>query len=761
MKVRSLLISILAATAVAFAGACGGSQGESIFDAGQEMRDGGSSSSDGGSDDGNRSKIDSGQIMLGEDGGTVDATTGGGTSGTLSKVHIEPADDTITVKAGATGSVTYKVMGVIDGSGAAQDVTSRFVFYVPDNYLVAEFPAKGTPTLTTRLPAKPTDPPQQGGTLTVQAQAQNPGGKLLTVTTGLTVKLDAQLSDPSGAAIPTNPQTLFGGPVDATRAPVVAYPNNGTMLPPNLQQLEVHWTPGSANNTTLYRVQFASSLANIVYYVRCGTVSNGALVAGACALQLDATGYGYLSASNAGAGNVTLTVSGTDDTGTSYGASAPFTIQFAQNAVNGGVYYWDVTDTQIMDFQFGSVGVAPQIWMAPGDYGTSTADSTPLCVGCHTLSPDGTKIAASLGGQNDGRIIYLNDLTKVPTPAPPARTDPNYLTLNGTTANDGGEIEHIQFASFDPAGDQFVAVYGDTDTVLDGGKSSGLPAPSDNNLWFHDGNTGLVNPASTVPLNFEPDHPNWSPDGTMIAMTHVGTHNTSQREYSGGIDVATWSAGVLGTPVVILPSLTPGANQFNPNFVPDSSFLLYSVATCPVGKETNENCDSDVANNLDEAVATVDGGTTTYTTTTWAVKPTAGATPVHLDNAAAKGVTDTLPTIDTFPRSTPFKTIQGSGELFWFTVASQRAPGLRQKHATAGVDTAQTQQLLWMFAIDPAKIMAGKDGSYTGFFLPFQNFTTSNHIAEWTQKIVGSTAPPPAPPPPPPPPPPSPPPPPR
>jgi hypothetical protein len=191
--------------------------------------------------------------------------------------------------------------------------------------------------------------------------------------------------------------------------------------------------------------------------------------------------------------------------------------------------------------------------------------------------------------------------------------------------------------------------------------------------------------------------------------------------------------------------------------------LLYSVATCPAGQETQDTCDSDVANNLDEVV-TVDGGSVIYTTTTWAVKPVAGATPVHLDNAAKEGVADTLPTIDTFPRSTPFKTTQGSGELFWFTVASQRAPGLRLKVAHPNnnpPETAADQQLLWMCALDPAKILAGTDGSYPCFLLPFQNFSTSNHIAEWTQKIVGSTAPPPAPAPPPPPPAPAPPPPPR
>jgi hypothetical protein len=703
-------------------------------------------------------------VIFGDDSGHGAETGSGHGSGTLSKAHIVPAEDTVTVAAGSTKTVAYKVMGVLNGSGPEQDITDRFVFYVPKGYFIATFPANGSPTLTTVLPAAPTDPPQQGGQATIQAQAQNPGGALLTVTTGLTVKLTAQLADPSGATLPSNPQNLFGGPVDTTRAPVLAYPNDGTMFPPNLQQLEVHWTPGPASNTTLYKIEFSSSVADIVYFVRCGVVSNGGLVPGACALQLDATGYGYLAASNAGAGNVALTVSGTDDMGTSYGSSTTFQMQFAEEAVNGGVYYWDVSDTQIMDFQFGSVGVLPQIWMAPGDYGTGGT-----CVGCHTISADGTKIAASMGGQNDGRILYLDDTASVPTPPPPARTDPTYLTLGTNDTTDTSN--HMQFASFDPRGDQFVAVYGD----------NGGTAAQDS-LYFHDGTTGLIIPTATVTLDFEPDHPNWSPDGTMIALTHVGVHNTSQREYFGGIDVATWSslldgsagldssveaegpvAGSLGTPIVILPSMRPGMNQFNPSFVPDSSFLLYSVATCPAGQETQDTCDSDVANNLDEVV-TVDGGSVIYTTTTWAVKPVAGATPVHLDNAAKEGVADTLPTIDTFPRSTPFKTTQGSGELFWFTVASQRAPGLRLKVAHPNnnpPETAADQQLLWMCALDPAKILAGTDGSYPCFLLPFQNFSTSNHIAEWTQKIVGSTAPPPAPAPPPPPPAPAPPPPPR
>lgn len=673
-------------------------------------------------------------------GDAVASESGGPTAGTLSAVHIVPANATVTVKAGSQVTQTYQVLGIVDGSGPEVDVTSRFVFYVPDNYLVGGFPLNGGPTFTSRLPMAPTDPPQRGGTLTVQAQAANPANALVTATTSLTVQLVAQLSDPSGAAVPANAQSLFGGPADGgafdsgladgappggldpTRAPTVYYPNDGVMLPPNLKQLEVHWQPGSANNT-LFRVSFASAAANIVYYVRCGNGSIAApgLVAGACALHLDQNGYGYLAQSNAGQGNVALTVAGTDDNGTSYGVSAGTHLQFAQEPVNGGVYYWDVTHTRIMRFDFGGTQTTPDIFIAPNDYGTNGT-----CIGCHTLSHDGTKIAASQGGQGNGQLIYIDDIAKATTPPYPSRTDPNYLTQNGDAT------DHIQFASFNPAGDKFVAIYGDTGSTSAG--PDGGMVPDRNKLWFHDGTTGVIIAGAEKLLSFEPDHPSWSPDGTMIAMTHVGGHNTSQREYSGGIDVATFANGVLGDPFVVIPSLVPGTNTYNPDFVPDSSFFVFSQTTCPVGQENTEQCDSDVANNLNA--------------TTWAAKPVANAMPVHLDKAGAPGLADkgTVP-IDTFPRSTPFKTAQGSGTLFWFTVASQRNPGLRKK-------TGSTQQLLWMFAVDPSRVLSGQDGSFPGFFLPFQDLSTSNHIAQWTQKIVSTNPPPPPPTPPPPPPPP-------
>lgn len=656
----------------------------------------------------------------------------GATGAVISNVTIEPANATLTVQAGQSASQAYKVMGVIDGQGPAVDVTSRFVLWVPDNYLVGDFPANGGPLFTSRIPVAATDPAQRGGTLTVKAEALNPGSVPLFATTSLTVNLVADLDTTSAGAdagIPANPGTLFGGTANPSRAPVLAYPNDGTMLPPNLKVLDVHWMPGSAANT-LYEIRFTSPTSTITYYSRCGAIQD-LLVTGACGFQLDATGYAYLAQSNAGQGNVALTIRGTDDTGSSVGTSATFNIQFAEESVNGGVYYWDVTDTRIMRFDFGGANTTPDVFFAKSQYGTDG-----VCVGCHAISPDGTKMVASEGGQGDGRMDYIGNVATVSAP----------LTQTESTTS------RVQFAAFDPLGTQFVSV--DADGQMANGSDT------TNNLWFHDGTTGLVDTTKTKQLTFEPDHPAWSPDGTMIAMTHVGAHNTSQREYLGGIDVATFApgsvsdAGVsvtpagasLGDPVVVVPSnVTSGTssiNSYNPSFAPDSSFLVFSQTICATTDAKTDKCDSDILGNV--------------SATTWAVKPVKGATALHLDNAAKGGVADgATPTIlDTFPRATPFETKQGSGRLFWFTVASLRQPGLRRKD----FDPGEQQQQLWMFAVDPAKIAAGQDGSFSAFFLPFQDPKTSNHIAEWTQKIVGGNPPAPVPPPPPPPPPPAPPP---
>ena len=85
---------------------------------------------------------------------------------------------------------------------------------------------------------------------------------------------------------------------------------------------------------------------------------------------------------------------------------------------------------------------------------------------------------------------------------------------------------------------------------------------------------------------------------------------------------------------------------------------------------------------------------------------------------------------NTFPKWAPFveeQTREG-GRVMWFTFSSRRRYGLRR--------ASGSNQLLWMAAVDPDAVLRGEDGSFAPFALPFQDLSTSNHIAQWTSQIV-------------------------
>lgn len=107
---------------------------------------------------------------------------------------------------------------------------------------------------------------------------------------------------------------------------------------------------------------------------------------------------------------------------------------------------------------------------------------------------------------------------------------------------------------------------------------------------------------------------------------------------------------------------------------------------------------------------------------------------MELRRSGTPGALDGGPELhNTFPRSSPFASSYPGGQVFWVTISSRRRTGL---------DNEEENQQLWMFAVDPAKILAGEDGSFPAFFLPFQNRGTNNHIAQWTARIVTAEPPP-------------------
>jgi hypothetical protein len=161
-----------------------------------------------------------------------------------------------------------------------------------------------------------------------------------------------------------------------------------------------------------------------------------------------------------------------------------------------------------------------------------------------------------------------------------------------------------------------------------------------------------------------------------------------------------------GNPVEIVPALA-GRNRYYPAFAPDSQFLVFDESTCSSGG-TGDDCDAD----------------TDPTATLFAVAAKGGATPVALDRANAMGALT-----NSFPKWSPFlfrRTGEAGSRLMWLTFSSSRPKGFA---SPSGV-------WIWMAGIDPDKIANGQDGSYPAFALPVQDFSTSNHIAQWAEQIV-------------------------
>ena len=657
----------------------------------------------------------------------------------LIALRIEPADQLLKVQLGQAGTLDYHAYGRFASAPDTEvELTERTVFYVPDNYLVAGFPSDGTHTLSTRLPSGPSDAQQRGGTLTVRAQASNSDGSVTTVTTTLTVELEGQLLPPAASplatpALPADPAAQFLGTPAPARAPLLAYPNDGVLLPPNLGRLELHFQPGAPENT-LFEIEFESATSDLKYFARC-YADSAEFVPGACALILSGSDFDHLAASNQGSGPVRLTVRGSDESGT-FGESDSIEIEFAAQRIDGAVYYWTTSNgSSIERFDFGSGQSQPETFVK-----AESAVANNSCVGCHALSRQGDKIFYSLGNSDRGELMYVRDLSK-------SQSDPNFYAYDGATLDyplaTASKQNRVLTGSFNPDGSQFVAVAPVND-----------PA-ADQALFFHDGTTGERSGSLTLP--FIPTQPDWSPDGNRIALTAIARNRATISFLGGAIDFIERSNGVwdAATLTTVVPSAV-NKNRFNPTFFPDGSLLLYSEVdqASYTGSE---------ANSCNESSVRGDGHCDGYSdpgAKTWAVAPEAGATAVRLDNAARPGVADQLylppqtnagpgDLMDTYPKPAPFLISHRGKTLGWFTVGSQRRAGLRKfyPHASVVGDDA-TQSLLWMFALDPAAVKNGEDGSYPGFFLPFQDLTTSNHMAQWTQRIVSDAPPPPAPPPP-------------
>jgi WD40-like Beta Propeller Repeat len=602
------------------------------------------------------------------DGGTTTPPPGTTPIAGLTAMRVAPDQAMVVLDlTKAPPTQKFEAYGTINGH--EQKITDR-VSWSTDRAIVAHIDNNGMATVGT-----------SGGIATLTARNGNlaAAGKLTVQLTGVF------LADGAGAnpALPANPGSKFTGTDTPARAPQLVYPNNNVLFPPNVFGIEVHFRKGDAANT-LFELHFKSAIGDFTVYTRCVTLADG------CVYAPSRQVWSYIAETNRGAGQMQLTVRGTDDSGTAVGKSAMFTIQFSKDDIRGGLYYWTTSgDTGIMRWNFGDTTAT----VAERFIGTQFTGGT--CVGCHALSRDGKKIVASAGGQNSGKVL-LFDVAH----AKPLATYPL--------------AQLSQFESWDPTGTRYVGVYTDD-------KKTG---PSD--LIMFDGTSGAV--TGKIALGGRrADHPDWSPDGKRIVFTNVDTagNYTDQRPGKSGISYADDDGTGTWTAQDLLPAVA-GKNRYYPGISPDTSYplMVFDESTCPAGTSYGTPCNADS-----------DPSAKMWTTPL----PPAAAKLVELAAANAPGVADQGVTdlTNSFPKWAPFTfQLDEQHKLLWLTVSSIRQYGLRKPPAGAGSESASST-LIWMVGFDPTAVAQGQDPSFAAFCLPFQDITTSNHIAQWTQEVVG------------------------
>src|SRR5207248_1559798 len=128
--------------------------------------------------------------------------------------------------------------------------------------------------------------------------------------------------------------------------------------------------------------------------------------------------------------------------------------------------------------------------------------------------------------------------------------------------------------------------------------------------------------------------------------------------------------------------------------------------------------------------------------------------PIPVDLAK---LNDTGNLTNSWARWSPFVQRYKGQSLLWITTSSTRNYGLRIINDTkvncvpkespadgrpifVGAGNVENpvcnRTQIWMAAVrlDSAAVQAGQDVSFPAFYLPFQDITTNNHLAQWAQR---------------------------
>lgn len=556
-------------------------------------------------------------------------------------LRIEPADQTVVLVPGSTQTLEYRAF-LRDGAGGESDVTAATSW----SSTLAGLGTFAGNVFTTA---------DRGGRTNIVATYMG-----MTTTTTLTLQLDRIIIGPGATA---DTPARFGGSVSAGAGPEIVYPEDGTMVPPNLQQLELHYMP---NGGDAFELVIEASALNLRIYFGCPES-----VGGGCIYTPERTVWETIATAGAGQDPMTYRLRSVS-AGGEIRESAPRTISIAQEPITGGLYYWNAGGGSIDRFEFGVPGARAERYIDQGRTGAA------MCVGCHALSRDGTRI--SVGTDIPTTTFQVFDVA----------TRARVFSLGGGGGGFGFPSQP-NFASWSPDSREIVTSF------LTG-------------LSIRDAATGAI---TTDRLGGGPSsQPDWSPDGDHIVFVR---HDAPS--IGGLVDVG----GVTGGRITIMDRegsgwsaprtivAIDGVNNYYPSYSPDGRFISF--------------CRS--PSNINSMGADPDSGTSAV--------PDAQLWLIPSDRSgAARQLTTVAGRADSWPKWDPTEYENRGRPLYWMSWTSRRAYGLRL------ADDQRAQ--IWMAAFDPmAAATEGEQGFQAAFWLPFQDIETSNHIPQWVTSVERQT----------------------
>jgi hypothetical protein len=291
-----------------------------------------------------------------------------------------------------------------------------------------------------------------------------------------------QIDIPTGT-VPPNPGGIFDPGThtvvtgDPNKTPALVYPVSDTMFPQNVYRVLFQWKKAGL---TLFQLSFDSPVLKVnVYTDGVHSTCTQAATGGSC-WESDVTSWGYLAASNAGQA-ITFKIRGVDSpTAKIIYESPAYTIRFSKKPVPGAIYYWSTTAQGVRRGAMGDP--SPQNFLTPNE-------AQGKCVACHTLSRNGKRLAADVGGET---LTVVDVVQTVPPPVEFGSIGTPTLKINNS------------WATFNPDTSRVVASKQGILKLLDGKTGAGI------------GPNGGTIPLGSGVLAAQPD---WAPDGNHLVFS--------------------------------------------------------------------------------------------------------------------------------------------------------------------------------------------------------------------------------------------------